>query len=130
MVRAKTDTSELDALVNDLGAAPGRALDETRKVIEKGAYNIKNDAQDRVRRFMAPARSKVRHYPYLVTYDLVADRGGIGAEIGPEIGGQGSLGHLLEFGTATSGAMPHLIPAFLDEAPVVERYLSEAAKPW
>jgi hypothetical protein len=103
--------------------AAAQADEELRKVVGRGALNIKNDWRDRWMGFRhAPA------LPYAVSYDL-DDKGGIGAEIGPDKGRrQGALGNLLEFGSQNNAPHPGGQPALDAEAPRFEQAVGDAAE--
>lgn len=53
-----------------------------------------------------------------VTTERFGNLNTAGADIGPVKGGQGSLGHLIEFGSVNSGAHPGGGPAAMAQAPV------------
>jgi hypothetical protein len=103
---------DLNSLAADLARAGLRAGVQSRVVVEKGAFNIKTDA----RRF-ASGMAHLPRYPHTITYDVSLGPDGFEAEVGPENRGQGSLGHLIEFGTATSGPNAHMGPALDREGP-------------
>jgi hypothetical protein len=96
------DFSEVLKLAADLGEVPDKAGPNIRKAVEVTARKIKDDWRNEVAGSnLAPGGESA------ISYDL---RGGnairgseITAEIGPELGGAGSLVGLVEYGTATSG---------------------------
>jgi hypothetical protein len=91
---ATVDTSELDKLVVDLGEIPEQKLPQVKKVVSKGALNIKNGM-----RTDAANGHSYRHFARSIDYDI--DDGGLGAEIGPNKDQiQGALGNILYFGTS------------------------------
>lgn len=119
----KFDNAEVagyaDMLVDAAGAAPA----ESRKVVAKGALNIKTDARRR--------RSGSRHLPGLasaITYEAQATPTGGWAEVGPEHGKrQGTLGHIPEFGTPTNAPEPYMRPAAEAERPRFEKAMEDLA---
>lgn len=125
------DASELTGLGRDLAAVPAGALVETRKVLQKGALNIKKDAQ---RRSGGIAHAPL--YPYTITYDSHETVTGGWAEIGPDpdkqLGGgphrtPGNLGAILEYGTPRNAPIPHLAPALEAEEPRFVKAIGDVA---
>jgi len=114
--------SELKRLTVDLGKVSGRAVPEVRKVVKRGAQNIKQD--------WAKGWQGHRHAPALhraVSYDI--ERGGLGAEIGPDKGrGSGALGNIYEFGTPRNAPMPAGGPALTKETPKFEQALADCLR--
>lgn len=119
----------LDGLAADLAEASAAAPDETRKVVQKGALNIKKDAQKR-----SSGISHAPTYPYTISYDTTPTLFGATAEIGPDkdkqVGGgphrtPGNLGAILEYGSVNSAPVPHLGPALDAERPLFERALAD-----
>lgn len=93
---ATVDTSELDALADDLDEIPAEKRPEFRKVVERGALNIKNGLRDDAR-----GHPRYRHFPTSISYDMVGE---LSAEIGPDKARvQGALGNILYFGTSKNG---------------------------
>lgn len=109
--------SDLDALARDLLVATKAVPAETRRVVQRGALNIKRDWQE--------AWSGLSHAPSLasaVTYDTKETAAGGEAEIGPDKGRrQGALGNLIEFGSVNNGPIPGGGPALMAEAPRFEQ---------
>jgi hypothetical protein len=121
--------SGLDGLAADLDRAAQASPAEVRKVVAKGALNIKTDARKR-----ASGIAHAPTYPYTITYDTVATPSGATAEIGPDkdkqVGGgphrtPGNLAVFLEFGGPHNAPQPHLGPALETERPKFERALSD-----
>jgi hypothetical protein len=116
------DTDDLRLLVADLGKAEAAAIAEARKVVEKGAVNIKKDWQ---RRWSGLAHAPA--LPAAITYDAGYGFGKIEAEIGPDKGRrQGALGNLIEFGSVNNAPIPGGVPALQAEAPRFEKALIDA----
>lgn len=122
-MKLRFDTSEVadlaDVLVNTADVAPVQA----RKVVAKGALNIKRDAQRRTSGLAhAPA------YPRSITYDSHETPTGGWAEIGPDkTRRQGALGNILEFGTVKNAPIPHMLPAAEAERPKFEKAMEDLA---
>ena len=113
------DMSEVRALAVDMRQAVRKATGETKKIVAKGALEIKKDLQGQMagsKHFKGFARG--------ITYDVLD--GGFSAEIGPEKGKPGSGANLGYFGTSRGGGtVEDPIEALLREAPEVERRLSD-----
>lgn len=118
-----TGTADLRALAAELEVAAMVAPAETRKVVAKGALNIKRDWQERW--------SGLKHAPALpaaITYDSHETPTGGWAEIGPDKAKrQGALGNLLEFGSLKNPPRPGGAPALEAEAPKFEKALESLA---
>lgn len=122
---------DLPKLALDLDAAADIAPAESRKVVARGALQIKTDARDRA--------SGIRHsrgYPLTITYDSHETPTGGWAEIGPDkdkqVGGgkhktPGNLGHLFEFGGPHNAPIPHMAPAADAELPKFEKAMTALA---
>lgn len=121
----------LKALAADLDRAARVAPESARSVVQKGALNVKTDAQKRV--------SGIAHaplYPATITYDSWKTEAGAGAEIGPDpekrVGGgphrtPGNLGAIFEYGSVNNAPIPHLAPALEAERPRFERAMQDLA---
>lgn len=119
-----SDIDGLNQLVADLTAAPVKVAAAARGVLQKGALNVKQDAQ----RF-ASGLSHAPLYPQSITYDTEFKRGGWEAEIGPDKNRpQGALGNLLEYGSANNAPHAHLGPALDREGPRFVQALAELAE--
>lgn len=96
-----------------LDDARREAVDEARKVVQRGAFNIKRDA----RRF-ASGIAHAPAYPYSIGYDTWTTGTTVRAEIGPDKDRrQGALGNILEYGTVNNPPYAHLGPALDIEGP-------------
>jgi|AntRauMFilla1563_2_1112583.scaffolds.fasta_scaffold00425_10 hypothetical protein len=96
------DFSQLNTLVADLGKVPAAVIPDVRKAVEVSARNIKDDWRAAAKK-ANPKRA--RFYPKTIDYDMQLNTNGvIGAEIGPKLGGQGSLGFLEEGGGGVRSA--------------------------
>lgn len=124
MEKLSIDTSDLKKLAARFDRSAGLAAAEVRPVVQRGAYNIKKDAQDRIGR-----GPYTPGYARSIGYDSHQTPTSAWAEIGPDKDkAQGALGNLLEFeyGTPWSAPTPHLRPALEAEAPKFERALEAA----
>lgn len=108
-----SDASELLAYARHLDNAFGLAEPELSKVVERGALNVKRDAQTLLRTHSR--RRYLQHYYRSISYDML---GPLEAEVGPDASKlQGGMGRGVEFGSAHTGPAPHLLPAFEEEQP-------------
>lgn len=101
----RADFSDLDRLAADLTQAGVRAGLEAYGVADVAGRALRDEA-----RRLAPKR-RLPYYAEAITHDVEVGLGKVSVEVGPEKGGQGSLGHILEDGTATSPPRKHLGPA-------------------
>lgn len=116
---------EVRKLAADLLVSDERVKSAARAAIKRGAVNIKRDSRSRI--ISAVGQAHAKHYAAAITFDL--ENQGLTAEIGPQIGRpQAFLGKILEYGTATSGAHPHMVPALEAEKPKLERGILEAVE--
>lgn len=92
------DMSEVRRLQRHLARVVPQARRDTRRVMMRGALNIKRDWRKNARQ-TAPKHARL--YPKSINFDLLTfgpDQ--LLAEIGPDKGGpQGALGNLLEYGS-------------------------------
>lgn len=122
----RVEHGDIDRWIVRIDEAAKVAPTEARKVVAKGALNIKTDARRRVGGLKhAPS------YPASITYDSKETPGGATAEIGPDKNKrQGALGNLIEYGSVHNSPKPHMAPAADAEAPRFEKAMEElAAKP-
>ncbi|MFG3710130.1 hypothetical protein [Micromonospora sp. NPDC047730] len=114
---------EIDAWAEQLGEAGDDAYDEAKKVVAKGALNIKKGARDRV-----DGIAYAPHYPAAITYDPLDEADGPAAEIGPDKElRQGALGNIFEYGAPAQNTppRPHIAPAADEEMPRFEKELGD-----
>lgn len=111
---------DLNALARDLGEIPKATAPFVRKAVEVSARNIKDLIRNEysgARQLPGAARS--------ISYDLHGSTGsrlgGIGAEIGPELGGQGSIVGLVDEGAPRTPGRKRIPKALNDEAPGFEK---------
>lgn len=122
MTSVTFDGSELNDLRLALEGVGPEAVDEGKKVLGKGALNIKVDAKAK-----ASGIGHAPHYPRTITYDTTWT-GTLGeAEIGPDKakGGQAHLGNFLEYGDPRTPPQAHLGPALDYEGP---RFVEQVEK--
>jgi hypothetical protein len=113
-----------DELAADLRHAAERAPEEIRKVVSKGALNIKTDWR---RRWGGLAHAPA--IPRAVTYDIKSSGSKVEAEIGPDKAlRQGALGNLLEFGSVNNAPIPGGAPALETEGPKFTKALEDLAE--
>ena len=92
------DFSELSQLAADLGDVPSRMRTNVRKAIEVTARHVRDDWRQPLQ-----GSQSVSGGDKSVSYDIKSGSDGTEAEIGPELGGIGSVVGMLEYGTPTVG---------------------------
>lgn len=112
------DFSEVERLAADLGRASRSVVDEARKVVFKGAMNIKGAARDNV-----STHPSWKRLASTINFDIF----GLTADIGYDDRGQGNLAGIAEFGSARHAPHPALMPAARDEAPRFEKAILDVA---
>jgi hypothetical protein len=113
----------LQALVAGISRAADVAPDETRKVVQRGALNVKNEWR---RRWTGHAYAPA--LPYSITYDTTMVGARTAAEIGPERGRrQAALANLFEYGSVNNAPIPGGAPALEKERPRFEKALEDVA---
>lgn len=121
----RVDTHELTLLAADFERARDDIVPQVKKVTGMACNNMKKDAKQRVDGRGLP------HLPHLgrsFTYEVNATGNTVTGEVGAEHERlQGKLDVFIEFGTPTSGAIPHWAPAADKEVPVWMDYLDQAA---
>lgn len=116
---------DLNALARDLGEIPKATAPFVRKAVEISARNIKDLIRDEYSGARAlPGASRS------ISYDLKGSTGsrlgGISAEIGPELGGQGSVVGLVDEGAPRTPGRKRIPKALNDEAPGFEQGIQRA----
>ena len=112
------DFSEVEALSRSIGRASSGLVDEARKVVFKGAMNVKEGTRSRV-----SSHPTWRRLAASVDFEQV----GLEAEVGYNDVGQGELAGIAEFGSARHAPHPALMPAAREEAPRFEKALLDVA---
>lgn len=115
--------SDLDDLVVDLSRAGLRAGVKAAAVTKTHVEAAADEA-----RKTAPRR-RLPHYAKAITAEVKIESGRVVGEFGPVKGGQGSLGHILEFGSAVSPPHPHLLPAVERQWPLYAAELGRKIDP-
>ena len=116
--------SDLNDIVADLRGAGEWVGQRSIEVTQKAGEKVRDDA-----RRLAP-RTGLPHYGAAITSEVRRSGYTVEAEIGPEKGGQGSLGHILEFGTTRTPPHAHLGPSLDMNASDYERALSKLLDPF
>lgn len=118
---ATVDTHELVKLADDLDQVPAEKRPEFRKVVEKGALNIKTGM-----RSDAAGHPTYRYFPLSISYDMTGE---FSAEIGPDKGRvQGALGNLLYFGNSKSGGVLNINGPWQKELPRFADAIADVAE--
>lgn len=119
------DTTGLTSLSADLGRQSGKVVPLVRKALEVTARNIKEDAQK-----LAGSKNSIyaRAYPHTISYDFKASLGGSKVEIGPTLGGQGSLGGILEEGGIHNAPQNNLTNALRNNVDDFQRGIEKAVE--
>lgn len=121
MEQLRIDDSDLKRLQASIDQAVAVTPGQVRAVVQRGALNIKRDAQARIGR-----GPHLPAYARAISYDSHETPIGAWAEIGPDKDkAQGPLGNILEYGDPTHAPIPHLAPALAEEAPRFERALED-----
>lgn len=104
------DFTELTELAADLSAVPFESGENIVKAVEVGAVNVRDSWRDKLK-----GSETVPRGARSVTYDMTAGDAPagalpgstaareVGAEIGPQLGDQGAIVGMLEYGTPTTG---------------------------
>ncbi|MGH3504319.1 MAG: hypothetical protein ACRDQA_25985 [Nocardioidaceae bacterium] len=119
---------DLADLAGDLDKAAEKVHAETRKVVSKGALNIKRDWRQKWHRDLDLYARRL----YLsVGYDLTSTPTTESAQIGPDADNdrmQGPLGGIIEYGSVNNAPIPAGRPALEKETPKFERALAKMAE--
>lgn len=122
----RVDATQLGELAVSLRGAGDRLQAEVGGIFDDAGQQLRDEAKRLI-------RSQIRgvylpHYPDAITDETRSAAGGVETEVGPESGRlQGGMGPGVEYGSARTGPLPHLIPALERIAPEVERRLADAA---
>lgn len=121
---AHVDTSELDALADDLQRAAASLLDRARPVMSKAGLEVKR----RLAEDMAASPS-FRGISGSISYDTRQDRLGILVEVGPDRRRHGgALANIAYFGSPSQpggASVPDPLLAAEAELPALEKYLGD-----
>lgn len=123
------DVTEVNRLAVDLGRAPTKALGPIEQIMKRGALNLKDAMADRFKGHLAAnpsARPTGDKIARAVSADRIGFAGSFGYEVGPTVGGAGSLAGIAVEGGADGGGgnveIDDLLPA---EAEAVERFIGD-----
>lgn len=114
---------------NDLGRIGRELMPEARKVVSKGALNVKRGWARRWE-----GHSTIRHLPRSVNYDVDEGPSMVEAEIGPDlVRTQAPLAHIIEFGNVEYGTLrnapiPGGQPALDEEEPRFVKAVADLAE--
>lgn len=114
----------LDVVIGDLAKASIVAGLKAAKVLDASGERIVETGQR-----LAPTTG-LPHYAKTITHEVRVSKTAIEVEAGPERGGQGSLGHILERGTSNSPPHAHMGPSLDMEAPRALRDLGDVVDPF
>ena len=115
------DFSEVRALSVSLGQAGQRLPADARKVVSKGALNIKTETIAAIPgRYWGPLKAAV-------SYTMSGNKFISSAKVGYDDAGQGELAGIYEFGSSRRAPHPTLYPAADAEAPRFEKALADLA---
>src|SRR5690554_2368114 len=95
------DAGEVAAFADELTAAPDRLSSQVEQIVNRGALNVRRDAQRLIRGQITG--TYLPHYPRSITYDVERAGDTVEAEIGPETARlQGGMGPGVEFGSSNA----------------------------
>lgn len=114
-------TEGVRELAADLESVPVEKAPAFRRVVERGALNIKNEM-----RRDAQSSGHYRHFHRSISYDMTGE---MSAEIGPDKDKiQGALGNILYFGTSNNAPVLSLEAPLEHEEPRFEKALADEAE--
>lgn len=117
------DNSDFARAAQELAAGVAAIDRGVRQVVSKGALNIKQDMQARVRE---STHFSGRGVAESINYDLRDGNGFSEAEIGPAKGGPGDLMNVAYFGTSRGGgSVEDPVEAMNREAPRFDKALAD-----
>lgn len=113
----------LEALAADFDGAARAVPGEVRKVVQRGALNIKNDWRRRW-----SGHPHLRALPSTINYDTVERGDRASAEIGPNRERKAAaLANIPEYGTVNNAPLPGGAPALETERPKFLKALEDVA---
>lgn len=120
-MRLDVDVDGADEVADALTSVPDEALPRFRKVVERGANNVKRSMRDDAR-----SSGHYKHFNRSISYDMVDD---LVAEIGPDKDRiQGALGNILYFGTSNNAPVLDINVGITRETPRFELALADVAE--
>lgn len=121
--REIVQTFGFDELARDLDRAAGKASAEVRKVVAKGALNVKADWRKRW-----TGLGHLPHLPRAIGYDVTVKGSTITGEIGPDASKkQAAIAPVVEFGSINNAPIPGGRPALDAEEPRFIKALEDLA---
>jgi len=121
------DASELFSLTADLGNVPSNIGPKLRSAIGRTSQLTMESWREK-----ASGSETLPHLPRSITYEIKTFQAfGVSvleSEIGPELGGQGSLGHFSEYGSPTSAPRGYGQAALQENEEDFVRGVSQAAE--
>lgn len=120
------DDSELRKTVVDLSGAPRRIQFAVTQNIGRGARIVEREMKVDAVNARRHSPSRIKHLPRAVTWEYV-DLFSAEIGLGPQSGTQGSLAHILAYGTATKPPIYDHTAGPRRAQPRVERLLVEGA---
>lgn len=97
------DTSELKALANDLAGAGKRVRAGSSRAVTKGAALIKREMKTDARNARRRSPTAIPHLPDAITSEKLSPlEAEIGMGPGTGTGGQGSLAHIIVYGSVNN----------------------------
>ena len=109
----------LNEVISDFTKAGLLAGVRAEQVLSDAGRDIQETARQ-----LAP-KTGLPHYARTITHETYIDGDAVTVEVGPERGGQGSLAHILEFGTSRTPPHAHLGPALDRHAPGAVKRLAD-----
>lgn len=88
------DLAQVRQLSANLKEVPRHAAKNVRQAVQVTATHVKDDARDNTRDM-----KYLGGIPARIDYDMIGRSDSIGADIGFNKGGQGSLGNIIEYGS-------------------------------
>ncbi len=122
MAEIEIDTTDVKLLGAHLEKVYDTLTVPLGKAVQESGKRLQTDARTRARAIGGHAKG----YPSKITTEFKPGRSP-SVEVGPILGGMGSLGGILEFGSPTSGPHPHLHPAFDEEVPKFDEAVIKVA---
>lgn len=118
----------LDELIRDLEAVPAKGPAKFRKVVSKGALNVKMAWR---RRWLPEIGRPPQNLPHAIRglgYDTYERGTRLGAHIGVHhLNPQAALVHFPEFGSVNNPPTPAGMPSLLEEEPRFAQAVADAA---
>lgn len=118
----------LDELIRDLERVQTEGPKKFRKVVSKGALNIKVEWRRRWSPEIGRPPQNLPHVVRGIGYDLDETATAYSAEIGVDrLNSQAPLAHFPEYGSVRNAPMPGGLPSLLEEEPRFVRAVADVA---